>query len=709
VPRTAPSIGALIGALAGSVLAWTGDLRLSLLLTALFTAVLILGARLATRARRRRRPAPLPAPWAVVATALLALGAGADVPGLALLAIGLTGAIGARYPGRALDALSLSGIGVASACAVGWSLLPDEWPGFGAALTVALALLVIGLASSFLFTTTERLEPQVLILVGSVAVAVGTAVTAATVLGAGCLAAACLHPSMRELLDPVSPEPLSLGRWRPWLLLWAVSAGGIGAAAGTLIGGEPSVIPVALITSTIGVVAVLYVARLLRNREQLEWHGHHDELTGLPSRVVFEERLNMALAHARRSQTTVAVMFLDLDRFKLVNDSLGHAEGNRLLREAARRVRRALREGDTAARFGGDEFALLCPHIGSAEEAVVIAERLLTLFTGPFRLDRRELVVTTSIGIALYPNDGRDGDTLVRHADAAMYRAKDSGRNAYHLFSHEITASNQERMALEGQLHEAIARGELELHYQPKVHIDSGRIVGVEALVRWRHPERGLLGPERFVTIAEEFGQIGPLGEWVLTEACRQAEEWNRSGFRRMTVGVNVSPRQLKDGHFAEIVERVLEETGFDARYLELELTEGMAMDTSDQTMADLYAIGRLGVQCSIDDFGTGYSSLSYLTRLPIKTLKIDKSFVMRIGPGQEGDDAAIVRAVIAMAHSLGLQVVAEGVETSHQAEFLQRYSCDYIQGFLVSGPLPAQEFETFLMLHQVSSKAYAS
>jgi len=680
-----------------------------LLLTTILAGLMLAGVALGKRRGRRPRGRAVHGTWELIAVGVVAVAAGVPAAGLCLMAIGLTAAIGDRYPGRAMDALWLSGVVALAAGTSVWTVLPSWWPGPWTATALPLAVLVVALAAAFTFTTTERLESQVLTLAGALATAVGTIEPRACVVAGLCFATAGFHPSMRDLLAPVEPEPISLGRWRPSLLVAATGAITLTVVVATAAGHPPPVAAITLTIAVIGAVGVLYVARLLRIRERLEWHGLHDELTGLPTRVVFEERLNLALAHARRSQIPVAVMFLDLDRFKLVNDSLGHAEGNRLLQEAARRVRRALREGDTAARFGGDEFAILCPQMGSSGEASALAQRLLELFTAPFRLDRREVVVTTSIGIAMFPADGTDGDTLVRHADAAMYRAKDSGRNAVHLFSHEITARNQERMALEGELHEAISNGELELHYQPKVHLESGRINGVEALVRWRHPDRGLLGPERFVTIAEEFGQIGQLGEWVLTEACRQAQQWAASGFKRMSVAVNVSPRQLKDGRFAEVVERVLKETGFDARYLELELTEGMAMDTTEQTMADLYAIGRLGVHCSIDDFGTGYSSLSYLTRLPIKTLKIDKSFVSRIGPGQEGDDAAIVRAVIAMAHSLGLQVVAEGVETPHQAEFLKRHSCDYIQGFLVSGPRAAKDFELFLMLHQVSPPAYAA
>jgi diguanylate cyclase (GGDEF)-like protein len=402
-------------------------------------------------------------------------------------------------------------------------------------------------------------------------------------------------------------------------------------------------------------------------------------------------------------------MFLDLDRFKVVNDKLGHAEGNRLLKEAARRLRRALREGDTASRFGGDEFAILCPQVASPEDAATVAARVLESFSKPFRLERGESLVTASIGVAMFPSDGTEGDTLLRHADAAMYRAKDLGRNSFQLFSHEITATARERMALESDLNTAIVRRQLELHYQPKVHVETGRIIGVEALVRWRHPQRGLLGPDRFVAIAEEFGHIDQLGEWVLSEACQEIKALQEAGFKNLSVSVNVSPKQFQDKTVASVVEHVLRSTGLDPKFLELELTEGLAMDTGDETLADLYAIGRLGVQCSIDDFGTGYSSLSYLTRLPIKLLKIDKSFVMRIGPSNEGDDAAVVRAVIAMAHSLGLQVVAEGVETAHQLEFLRRHACDYVQGYLISGPLPASELETFLMLEQVAPTTRAA
>jgi EAL domain-containing protein (putative c-di-GMP-specific phosphodiesterase class I) len=356
-----------------------------------------------------------------------------------------------------------------------------------------------------------------------------------------------------------------------------------------------------------------------------------------------------------------------------------------------------VREDDTVARLSGDEFAILLPEVGGPTMAGVVAEKILAAFADPFSVAKRELFMSPSIGVALFPSDGADGATLLKNADTAMYRAKERGRNNYQLYTADMNARAHERLALETSLHTAISRNELVLHYQPKVDLRTGRIVGMEALVRWVHPERGLLYPTSFIPLAEETGLIMPLGEWALETACTQTKRWHDAGHRSLTVSVNLSVRQFQHQQVEGLVARTLRTSGLDAHALELELTESLALQDADAIRATLADLRSMGVRCSIDDFGTGYSGLSYLTRLPIDRLKIDKCFVHEIARGD--DDARIVAAVIALAHNLRLGVTAEGVETTEQLEFLRENGCDEMQGFLFSRPVPAEHFEQLLML----------
>jgi diguanylate cyclase (GGDEF)-like protein/PAS domain S-box-containing protein len=432
-----------------------------------------------------------------------------------------------------------------------------------------------------------------------------------------------------------------------------------------------------------------------RAEEQIKELAYHDALTGLPNRLLFNDRLAVAVAQAHRSSSRLAVLFLDLDRFKVINDSLGHSLGDRLLQEVGRRLQAGIREGDTVARLGGDEFILLLPGIGRAEDAAKVAEKILDMTKFPVRLEDRELFVTASIGISLYPDDGLDVDSLIKNADTAMYRAKEQGRDNYQLYTHAMNETAVERLALESSLRKALPGGQLVLHYQPLLDLGTGRVHGVEALLRWNHPERGLVAPSEFLSLAEITSLIVPMGPWTLRTACAQARAWQEEGHPALTVAVNLSARQFQQPDLVLQVRRALDETGLPPSSLDLEVTETHAMQNAEATIMTLRELKRIGVRISIDDFGIGYSSLSYLKRLPIDTLKIDQSFVRDITT--DPDDAAIATAVIALAHTLKLRVVAEGVETQEQLEFLSARHCDRMQGYLFSRPLTAEECGAFL------------
>ena len=432
-----------------------------------------------------------------------------------------------------------------------------------------------------------------------------------------------------------------------------------------------------------------------RAEEQVKHLAFHDPLTNLPNRLLFNDRLTLAVAQAHRHNQRLAVLFLDLDRFKVINDSLGHSVGDELLRQVAERIQEYVREGDTVARLGGDEFTLLVPGISAEEDAAKIARKICEAIHDPFWIDGRELFVTTSVGVAVYPSDGHDGESLVRNADSAMYRAKDQGRDNYQLYTPAMNAKAVERLSLESRLRQAVANDELELHFQPFIDLRTAEVLGAEALIRWRHPELGLIPPMDFIPIAELSGLIVPIGEWVLRTACAEARKWHKKGFGRMTVSVNLSSRQFQQTDLVSQVTNALEETGLEADKLDLEITESNAMQNAEHSINTLRGLKSRGVRISMDDFGTGYSSLNYLKRFPIDRIKLDQSFVRDLP--SDKDDAAIAMAVIAMGRSLELVVIAEGVETEEQLAFLKGHECDQLQGFLLSRPLTSEAFDRFL------------
>jgi diguanylate cyclase (GGDEF)-like protein/PAS domain S-box-containing protein len=431
-----------------------------------------------------------------------------------------------------------------------------------------------------------------------------------------------------------------------------------------------------------------------RAEDQIKSLAYHDALTGLPNRLLFTDRLSLAVSQAARHNQHLAVLFLDMDRFKVINDSLGHSLGDRLLQAVAERLQACVREADTVARLGGDEFTLLLPGVAHPEDVARVAEKILEALKQPFKTEGRELFCTVSMGISLFPEDGGDAETLVKNADTAMYRAKEQGRDNYQLYTPAMNATAVERLQLESGLRRALARNELEIHYQPVLDLGNGRVHGVEALLRWRHPDKGLLGPSEFISLAEVTGLAVPMSSWILRTACAQARAWQAS-HPRLIVAVNLSARQFQQPDLVAIVKAALDDTGLPPRCLDLEITETNAMQNAEATIATLRELKALGVRVSIDDFGIGYSSLSYLKRLPIDTLKIDQSFVRDITT--DPDDAAIATAVIALAHTLKLRVVAEGVETEEQLAFLTARSCDRMQGYLFSHPLPPEECTAFL------------
>jgi len=429
--------------------------------------------------------------------------------------------------------------------------------------------------------------------------------------------------------------------------------------------------------------------------KEMKFQAHHDALTGLPNRLMMKDRLDRAIADAARDGARLAVLFLDLDKFKVINDSLGHAVGDQMLVEMGRRLRQCVRNEDTVARLGGDEFMILLPGINVREDAGLVAQKVVESLMTPILCNGHELHMTTSIGITLYPEDGADRPHLMRNADISMYRAKEKGRNNFQFWTPEMEDSSHRRLSMETELRKAVERCELELHYQPKLDFATGEITGVEALLRWQHAEMGMVSPAQFVPIAEETGLIMPLGEWLLSEACRQIGAWHRAGHTGITVAVNISACQFHQGHMPDLVFDSLKRYGLTGEALELEITESVFMQGFAQTRKALSALRASGIRVSIDDFGTGYSSLSYLQRFPVDTVKIDRSFVSNL-PGDEGA-ISITTAIIAMAHSLGLTVVAEGVETTDQAEFLAARGCDQAQGYLYGRPMPPWELQAML------------
>ena len=430
---------------------------------------------------------------------------------------------------------------------------------------------------------------------------------------------------------------------------------------------------------------------------QMTHSAQHDLLTSLPNRLLLNDRVTQAIALARRQNKPTAVIFLDLDRFKYINDSLGHAIGDELLQSVSKRLLANVRASDTVSRQGGDEFVILLSEITHLGDAATSARKILLSLNAPHSIRGQDLRIDGSIGISVYPEDGQDAETLIKNADTAMYHAKESGRNNFQFFKAEMNLKAVERQSLESSLRCALEREEFLLHYQPKVNLDTGEITGVEALIRWQQPDRGLLQPAQFVPIAEDCGLIVQIGRWVLREACRQARAWQKAGLPLLPIAVNVSAVEFRDEGFVGGVRAILSETGMEARYLELELTEGVLMEHAESTAAVLQELKTMGVHLAVDDFGTGYSSLSYLQQFPIDVLKIDQSFVHRITG--DPDDSQIVSAIISMGKSLKHLVVAEGIETQEQSAFLQAQHCAEGQGYLFSRPLAAAQFARLLQM----------
>jgi diguanylate cyclase (GGDEF)-like protein/PAS domain S-box-containing protein len=454
-----------------------------------------------------------------------------------------------------------------------------------------------------------------------------------------------------------------------------------------------------------GLVAIVRDISERKLAEERMLHlAHHDTLTGLPNRSLIADRLEQTIAQAQRNDSAVLVAFIDLDGFKLVNDCLGHNAGDELLKVVAQRMGGCLRAGDTVGRFGGDEFVLLLTGAGRGADAAPVLERVREAVLRSITLCGQEVQVSCSIGVAVYPDDGGDAETLLMHADAAMYRAKDLGKNNCQFYTREMNAHIEEKLALLEGLRSALDDDQFRLVYQPKVDLRDGRVFGVEALVRWEHPEHGVIGPDRFIPLAEESGMIVALGEWVLRTACAQNRAWQDAGLAPLCISVNVSPRQFEEQHLVQRVAQALEDSGLAAEWLELEVTEGVIMRDLQQAVAKMAELRAMGVSLSIDDFGTGYSSLSALKSFPISTLKIDKSFVRDLG--SSAGDEAIASSIIGLAHRLKLRVIAEGVETEQQRSFLRENGCDEMQGYLFSRPLPPEQLRKLLPPPQLAVAA---
>lgn len=426
-------------------------------------------------------------------------------------------------------------------------------------------------------------------------------------------------------------------------------------------------------------------------QDRVRFLVHHDALTGLPNVLLAQDRLQRAISVADRDHGKLALMVVDLDRFKTVNDTLGHSVGDQVLIAAAKRLGECLRDTDTLCRQGGDEFLILLPNLADPDASVVFLAKLMLAFLAPLRVDDTDLPMTVSVGVAIYPDDGRDFDTLHKRADMAMYRAKDDGRNTYRFFNKGMNEDVQERLTIHFGLRRALDEGQFVLHYQAQVDIASGALMGAEALIRWQHPELGLVPPGRFIPAAEESGLIVPMGEWVLLEACLEAARWQQAGLSGLVVAVNLSALQFKRGDIEQSVILALQESGIDPRQLELELTESILIGDTEQVLETVMRLKRMGVKLSIDDFGTGYSSLSYLKRFKVDKLKIDQSFIRNLA--SDAEDAVIVRAIIQMAHNLGLRTIAEGVESQQVLDRLHLYQCDEVQGYLISRPVSAAQF----------------
>jgi diguanylate cyclase (GGDEF)-like protein/PAS domain S-box-containing protein len=470
-----------------------------------------------------------------------------------------------------------------------------------------------------------------------------------------------------------------------------------GESSGLTISGMtfPAEVSLARIANNGIVVVVRDVTERTHAAEQIRHLAYHDALTGLPNRLLLRDRLTVAISQTARAGRRLAVLFFDLDRFKVINDSLGHNVGDLLLQAVAHRLEDSVRDSDTVARLGGDEFTVILPMLAESDDAARLAEKILETIREPLLIGERQIFITTSIGVSIFPDDGEDPGTLIRNADTAMYQAKETGRDNYKLFNAELNARSMERLALENDIRRAVAEHQFVVYYQPLLDFDTGRVSGMEALVRWDHPHLGLLEPSSFITIAESIGLMPAIGEGVLETAARQTVEWIEAGRHDLCLSVNLSPRQLQDDDLPNRIARILDRCGLPAGRLTLEVTESMAMANPEGSREILHALREQGISVAIDDFGTGHSALAYLRRFPVDVLKIDKSFIEDIDASDRG--ASIVTGIIALAHKLGFTVVAEGVETDRQRRFLAEQECDQLQGFLVSRPLPPEQFFSFV------------
>jgi diguanylate cyclase (GGDEF)-like protein len=484
----------------------------------------------------------------------------------------------------------------------------------------------------------------------------------------------------------------------PYLDVFAeVALSGTAVAFDALFEPMGRIFSVSVIAPAPGQFATIFddITERKRAEDEIQSLAYLDTLTGLPNRALLLDRLDEALLWAERERQMVGLLFLDLDRFKPINDTLGHVTGDLLLKAVAERLKASIRKSDTVARLGGDEFVVVLPGIHRELDTTPVAREILERIAQPFEIEGREIYSSASIGIATYPADGRDSGTLLKNADMALYVAKDLGRNTYQFYSSEMNRRAQERLELETALRRALSRGELYLHYQPQLDLSRGRVTGVEALLRWRHPEQGLIPPTRFIAVAEETGMIQAVGEWVLRAACRQGRAWQDALLSPPRVAVNLSARQFKQAGFVELVAHILDETGLTPSLLELELTESVIMDDVEETVTRLAALKAMGVHLAIDDFGTGYSSLSYLKRFPIDRIKIAQCFVQGL-PTDSGDQA-IVETIIAMARGLNLAVIAEGVETGAQLAFLCAHRCQAMQGYYFAPAVAPEEIDRLL------------
>jgi diguanylate cyclase (GGDEF)-like protein len=523
--------------------------------------------------------------------------------------------------------------------------------------------------------------------------AVRVTVRALLALGLGLVGGAAVHPSATRWLHR-PPAPIAPGIGRVWLLGWVVVLAPAVDAWHLLRGGRPRV-GLVVVSAVFAVAVVMHLGRTIRDLVDAQRGRRHDELTGLPARALFHDVLRTRLNGLRRDGSRIGVLVLDIDRFKKVNDSLGQAAGDELLAAVTQRLQASLMRPLTMARLGGDEFAIMLPGADRRVTAAV-AQEVLQAFSERFMVAGHRVVVTASIGAAVAPEHGTDAELLLQRADTAMYAAKAAHGNTFRTYENEMQDRASRRLELESGLHVAIEQEQLRVHYQPKVDVRTGRIVGAEALVRWEHPTRGIVPPLDFIELAEETGLIAPLGEWVLRRVCGDLRDWQRAGVPVVPIAVNVSARQFELTDVAELVATILDETEVSPELLELELTESLAVQGAEWAITVLGDLQLIGVRCSIDDFGTGYSALTYLSRFPVQQIKVDQSFVSRLGkPGSDAD--AIVRAVVAMGRGLGLEVVAEGVETEEQLAFLTELGCDVMQGYLFSRPVPEDAFTAML------------